>query len=250
MAAMSSRVSITAPSGEAIVAHLSPGHDDRVLVFVPGFRSVCAGTKATWFEERAVAAGLTYARFDFRGMGESDGVFEETTIGREVEDLSLVLDRLGGAAVYLIGSSLGAMVSVLTAQRRPSQVRGLVLIAPAFDFFDRRRDYLGSDGLDEWRERGMVEAIDQYTGEPYRLRYDLIADGVARQQAVWDHGAPCPVRIFHGMEDEAVPVTAAERFLREAPCPDCRLTTIDGGDHRLLDHLPTIWAGVEELLAQ
>ena len=247
---MSSRLSITAPSGERVVAHLSPGSDPRTVVFVPGFRSVCAGTKATWFEGRAVRAGLTYARFDFRGMGESDGLFEETTIGREVEDLGLVLHQLGTAPVYLIGSSLGAMVSVLTAQAQQSQVRGLVLIAPAFDFFDRRRDYLGTDGLAEWREHGIVEAVDQYTGEPYRLRYDLIADGVARQQAVWDHGAPCPVRIFHGTEDEAVPVGASQRFLREAPCPDCRLTVIDGGDHRLLDHLPTIWAGVEELRAR
>jgi pimeloyl-ACP methyl ester carboxylesterase len=247
---MSSRLSILAPSGETIVAHVSPGADARTVVFVPGFRSVGAGTKAMWFEERAVAAGLTYARFDFRGMGESDGLFEETTIGREVEDLGLVLDRLAGAAVYLIGSSLGGMVSVLTAQTRRTQVQGLILIAPAFDFFDRRRDYLGTDGLAAWREHGIVHAVDQYTGEPYRLRYDMIADGVARQQAVWDHGAPCPVRIFHGTEDEAVPVGAAQRFLREAPCPDCRLTTIDGGDHRLLDHLPTIWHGVEELLAR
>jgi pimeloyl-ACP methyl ester carboxylesterase len=247
---MSSRLSLTTPSGEAIVAHLSPGRDRRAVIFVPGFRSVCAGTKATWFEERAVAAGLTYARFDFRGIGESEGLFEETTIGREVEDLGLVLDRLDAAPVYLIGSSLGGLVAVLTAQTRPQQVRGCVLIAPAFDFFDRRRDYLGTDGLAEWRERGIVEAVDQYTGETYRLRYDLVADGVARQQAVWDHGAPCPVRIFHGMEDEAVPVAASQRFLSEAPCPDCRLTVIDGGDHRLLDHLPTIWEGVGELLAR
>jgi len=247
---MSSRLSLTAPSGEAIVAHLSPGRDGRALVFVPGFRSVCAGTKATWFEAQALAAGITYARFDFRGMGESGGLFEETTIGREVEDLGLVLDQLDGVPVYLIGSSLGGLVSVLTAQTRSEQVRGCVLIAPAFDFFDRRRDYIGSDGLAAWRERGVVEATDEYTGEPYRLRYDLIADGVARQQAVWDHGAPCPVRIFHGTEDEAVPVGASQRFLREAPCPDCRLTVIDGGDHRLLDHLPTIWAGVEELRAR
>lgn len=247
---MSQRLSLTAPSGEAIVAHLSPGRDGRALVFVPGFRSVCAGTKATWFEERAVAAGLTYARFDFRGIGESDGLFEETTIGREVEDLGLVLAELHGAPVYLIGSSLGGLVSVLTAQTRPQQVRGCVLIAPAFDFFDRRRDDLGSDGLAAWRECGIAEAVDQYTGEAYRLRYDLIADGVARQQAVWDHGAPCPVRIFHGTEDEAVPVAASQRFLREAPCPDCRLTMIAGGDHRLLDHLTAIWQGVEELLAR
>ncbi|MGD2062347.1 MAG: alpha/beta fold hydrolase [Nitrospirota bacterium] len=247
---MSQRLSHTAPSGEQIVAHVSPGRDDRVVVFVPGFRSVCAGTKATWFEARAVAAGITYARFDFRGMGESEGRFEEMTIGREVEDLALVLDHFESVPVYLIGSSLGGMVSVLTAQTRPQQIRACLLIAPAFDFFDRRRDYLGTDGLEAWRERGIVEAVDQYTGEPYRLRYDLISDGVARQQAVWDQGAPCPVRIFHGSEDEAVPMTASQRFLREAPCPDCRLTVIDGGDHRLLDHLPAIWQGMEELLAR
>jgi pimeloyl-ACP methyl ester carboxylesterase len=247
---MSQRLSLITPSGEVVVAHLSAGRDGRAVVFVPGFRSVCAGTKATWFEQQAVVAGLTYARFDFRGIGESAGLFEETTIGREVEDLGVVLDELGDRSVYLIGSSLGGVVSVLTAQMRPHQVHGCLLIAPAFDFFDRRRDYLGTDGLAAWREHGIVEAVDQYTGEPYRLCYDLIADGVARQQAVWDHGAPCPVRIFHGTEDEAVPVAASQRFVSEAPCPDCRLTVIDGGDHRLLDHLPAIWQGMAELLAR
>ncbi len=232
---------LDAPSGERIACHLTAGEGRVGICFAGGFRSVCAGTKATTFEARARAAGLPYARFDYRGIGESEGRFEETTISREVEDLALVLDRLATPKVVLIGSSLGGVVSLLTAQRRPRQVAALLLIAPAFDFFERNEHYLGADGVARWRRDGVVETTDAYTGERYRLRYDFLRDGLAHQAAVWEGGAPYTVRIFHGTLDATVAIGASERFLAEAPCPDCHLTPIPGGDHQLLDHLDLIW---------
>ncbi len=236
------------PSGERIACHLTPGEGRVGVVFAGGFRSVCAGTKATTFERWARVAGLPYARFDYRGIGESEGRFEETTLTRQIEDLSLVLDRLALPKVVLIGSSLGGVVSLLTAQHRPHQVAALVLIAPAFDFFERHEHYLGAEGVARWRAEGVVEATDTYTGEPYRLRYDFLRDGLAHQAAVWEEGAPCPVRIFHGTDDETVPIHASERFLAEAPCPDGHLIPIPGGDHQLLDHLDPIWEAVLALV--
>jgi len=235
------------PSGERLACHLTPG-DGRVGVcFAGGFRSVCAGTKATTFEGRARAAGLPYVRFDYRGIGESEGLFEETTISREIEDLALVLDRLATPKVVLIGSSLGGVVSLLTAHRRPHQVAALLLIAPAFDFFERHDHYLGAEGVARWRRDGVAETTDTYTGERYRLRYDFLRDGLVHQAAVWEGGAPCVVRIFHGTHDETVPVAASERFVAEAPRPDAHLTPIPGGDHQLLDHLDPIWEAAHHL---
>lgn len=238
------------PAGERIACHLTPGAGRVGVVFAGGFRSTCAGTKATTFERCARAAGLPYARFDYRGIGESEGPFEETTISREIDDLALVLDRLATPKVVLIGSSLGGVVSLLTAQRRGHQVAGLVLIAPAFDFFERHDHYLGADGVARWRRDGVVETTDAYTGERYRLRYDFLRDGLVHQAAVWEVGALCAVRIFHGTRDETVPIGASERFLAEAPCADCHLTPVPGGDHQLLDHLAPIWEAAAGLARQ
>ncbi|RMF84412.1 MAG: alpha/beta fold hydrolase, partial [Nitrospirae bacterium] len=215
------RVHLPTASGERIACWITPGTGGCGVVFAGGFRSVCAGTKATTFEARARAAGLPYARFDYRGIGASEGDFEATTLGREIEDLGSVVERLaaaGGAAgrpgperVVVIGSSLGAMVALRYAQERPHRVAALVLVAPAFDFFERRERYLGAAALARWRRQGVVELTD-LEGVPFRLRYRFLEEGLAHQERVWSGGLPCPAELFHGTADEIVPLAVAERF--------------------------------------
>jgi alpha/beta superfamily hydrolase len=82
--------------------------------------------------------GLDTIRFNFRGVGESEGQHDQ---GKgEQDDLSAVVDyalnELGWSQVLLAGFSFGAGVACLYAGQYPEKVAGLFLIAPAVHHFD------------------------------------------------------------------------------------------------------------------
>lgn len=82
--------------------------------------------------------GLDTIRFNFRGVGQSEGVHDH---GKgEQDDLAAVVDyamtELGWQTIYLAGFSFGAGVACLYAGQHPEKVAGLFLIAPAVHHFD------------------------------------------------------------------------------------------------------------------
>jgi len=82
--------------------------------------------------------GLDTIRFNFRGVGQSEGEHDH---GKgEQDDLAVVVDyamtELGWQTIYLAGFSFGAGVACLYASQHPEKVAGLFLIAPAVHHFD------------------------------------------------------------------------------------------------------------------
>ena len=104
------------------------------VVWLGGFRSEMAGTKADALAAWARASGRDFLRFDYFGHGVSGGDFAEGTITRWRADALAVIDRLTEGPLVLIGSSMGGWLACLAALARPDRVKALVLIAPAADF--------------------------------------------------------------------------------------------------------------------
>jgi alpha/beta superfamily hydrolase len=82
--------------------------------------------------------GLDTLRFNFRGIGQSEGQYDQ---GKgEQDDLGVVIDyainELGWNTVLLAGFSFGAGIACLYAGHYPEKVNGLFLIAPAVHHFD------------------------------------------------------------------------------------------------------------------
>src|SRR5690606_35000777 len=96
------------------------------IVFLPGYRSDMAGSKATalfdWAEQEDRACLL----FDYSGCGESSGTFEEGTLSRWQEEVAaLIEDRVAGP-VILVGSSMGGWLMLLVGHTLGSRLAGLV----------------------------------------------------------------------------------------------------------------------------
>src|SRR5688572_15914834 len=104
------------------------------ILFLPGFRSDMAGTKATFLDEFSAARGLGYTRFDYSGHGASSGRFEDGTIGAWAKDAIAVIDHVADGPLVLVGSSMGGWIILLAALARPNRIAGLVGLAPAPDF--------------------------------------------------------------------------------------------------------------------
>src|SRR5262245_15807295 len=105
---MVQEVQIPLPSGEVVRGDFAPGAGatDIAVVYVHGFGSHRGGEKAIALAAECARRRLTYAAFDFRGHGQSDGQMRALTASRLLEDLTAVSARLascGRRRLALVG---------------------------------------------------------------------------------------------------------------------------------------------------
>jgi pimeloyl-ACP methyl ester carboxylesterase len=203
------------------------------VVFLPGFRSDMQGSKAVFLRDHCAARGQAFLRLDYSGHGESDGRFEDGTIGQWAADALTLFDALTEGPQILVGSSMGGWIALLIARQRAARLAGLIGIAPAPDFTDKLLwPALPPEARQALARDGMIQLPSQY-GEPTPVTRALIEDG--KRQSVLDApiDLPCPVRILQGMADPDVPWRHALRILDTLVQGDARVTLIKEGDHRL-----------------
>lgn len=219
------------------------------VVWMGGFRSDMAGTKAQALAEWAGAHGQAYVRFDYFGHGESDGAFEAGTITRWRDDALAVLDELTPGPVIPVGSSMGGWIACLAAMVRPQAVKGLVLIAPAPDFTEKlmgpeidgpARLALETDGV--WMRPSDY-------GEPYPITRALLEDGARWSILPGPVPIEVPTRILQGGADPDVPWRHALELAQGLNGSDVVFQLIKDGDHRLSrpQDLARMIQAVEEL---
>lgn len=204
------------------------------FVWLGGFKSDMAGTKAQSLAEWAQRRGQAFVRFDYSGHGQSGGAFEDGSISRWLGDALAAIDGLTAGPLVLVGSSMGGWLALLAAKARPERVAGLLLIAPAADFTDR---LMWPGFSPEQRQRlmaeGRLELPSQYAPEPNVITREMIEDG--RRHLVM--GGPVafdgPVRILAGGADPDVPLAHVLELARLLQGEDSRTDVIEDGDHRL-----------------
>ncbi|HEY4250589.1 MAG TPA: alpha/beta hydrolase [Roseomonas sp.] len=203
------------------------------VVFLGGFRSDMAGTKAEALAECCAARGTPFLRLDYSGHGASGGRFEAGCIGDWAEDAAFLLERLTEGPQILVGSSMGGWIALLLARRFPARLHALIGIAPAPDFTRALMWPEFSEGQRAALLRdGMILRPSDY-GDPYPITRRLIEDG--DRHLLLDAGIAlaAPVRILQGMLDPDVPWRHALRLVDAIQGEDVRLTLIKDGDHRL-----------------
>ncbi len=221
-----------ARDGERIAWRAVAGAGPTV-VWLGGFKSDMAGTKAQALADWALAKGRGYVRFDYFGHGESSGAFEQGTVTRWRGDALAVIDEMTEGPLVLVGSSMGGWLSCLVALARPARIAGMVLVAPAADFTER----LIWAGLEPHAraaiERDGVWARPSDYGEPYPITRGLIEDGRRWTILGGPVGVKAPVRVLQGGADPDVPWRHALELAGVIEAEDLVFTLIRDGDHRL-----------------
>ena len=204
----------------------------RVL-YLHGFASSPASRKATFFAQRLRAQGFSVEIPDL-----AEGNFEALTISGQLR----LVERLSRAEpVILIGSSLGGYLASLYAARH-AEVRRLVLLAPAFQFYNLWTRNLTQEDLARWKAAGSVPVFHYGEEREMPLGYQFI-DDAKRFEPFPD--VTQPVLIFHGYQDSAVPVEYSVEFTR---CrPNAHLVQLPSG-HELTDVLEPMWEQIEKFL--
>ena len=220
------------PDGEGLAWRRVEGAEPAV-VWMGGFRSDMAGTKAESLARWAVRAGRAYLRFDYFGHGESSGDFREGTISRWRADALAVLDELAPGPAVLVGSSMGGWIACLAAMARPGQVKAMVLIAPAPDFTQKLMEpALPAEARAALLTDGVWLQPSDY-GDPNPITRALLEDGARWSILPGPIPIEAPVRILQGGQDPDVPWRHALELAQAIKGQDVVFTLIKDGDHRL-----------------
>lgn len=180
------------------------------------------------YAEELAQRGYVVYCFDFCGGApgsRSDGSTLEMSLFTEQADLEAVIEMIRGLdfvdqeQLFLMGTSQGGAVSAITGAALQEEVRGMILLYPAFLLAGRANE-LFSDTEDipdtyyfMWMEVGRAYF------EPL-IDYDIYADAARYEK---------DVLILHGDADNIVPLSVSERALEEYPSAE--LKVIPGAGH-------------------
>lgn len=230
---MSDPAFIDTPQGTRIAYHFSEGNSPTV-VFLGGFLSDMAGTKALALETHCQARSQAFLRLDYAGHGASDGKFTDGTIGSWRDDALAVIEAVTDGSLILVGSSMGGWIALLAALALKDRVTGLIGIAAAPDFTDKLMwESFSKAQRRELMEDGSTELASDYGDAPTIITRALIEDG--RKHCLLDNeiALEIPVRLIHGMRDEDVPWEWSMRIAGRLAGDDVDVTLVKGGSHSL-----------------
>lgn len=182
---------------------------------------------------RALAEkGIAVLRFDFTGLGNSEGDFSNTNFSSNVEDLLEAAKALGekwSAPSLLIGHSLGG-AAVLAAAAQLDDIGAVVTInAPADP--EHVSKHFEAD-LDEIEEKGEAEVT--LAGREFKIRQQFIDDIRSHNLGEALAKLDAALMVMHTPEDEIVDFENAEMIYKDAAQPKAFIP-LSGTDHLLTD---------------
>ena len=211
------------------------------LIWLTGLKSDMVSTKAAALAEWAAANGFGMTRFDYSGHGRSDVAFEDAVISDWIEEAHAILTRVTAGDQILVGSSTGGHVALALLKRlldtdpaTAKRIRGLVLIAPAWDLSEE----LMWKQFPENARRAILEdgrwvRPSDYDPAGYVITKRFIDDGRLSLIGATPFDPGCPVVIIQGLLDTDVPPAHTRRLMELLQ--GNRVTLIEGpdGGHRL-----------------
>ncbi|MGH8985223.1 MAG: bifunctional alpha/beta hydrolase/OsmC family protein, partial [Acidimicrobiia bacterium] len=220
-------------AGDQLAARLDLPDGDPVAYALFAHCFTCSKEipAATQITRGLVDHGIGVLRFDFTGLGASEGDFATTNFSSNVEDLVRAADmlRLGAAAPkVLVGHSLGGAAVLAAAARVPEAVAVVTIGAP-FHPAELTR-LLPPDVLSELDRSG--EATVEIGGRSFPVRRQLLEDADAHDLTDAIRHLNRALLVVHAASDELVDVDNAQRILDVAHHPKS-LVSVDNADHLL-----------------
>ena len=184
--------------------------------------------------------GFAVFRFDFTGLGESEGEFSDTNFTSNVEDLvaaSDFLDKNYQPPQLLIGHSLGG-AAVLMASSKISSAKAIVTIGAPSN--PGHVTHLFTDELDTINEEGKAKV--SLSGRPFTIKKQFIEDLKKAQEEHLFRKIVTPLLIMHSPKDETVHVDNAADIYEQAIHPKS-FVSLDDADHLLTEKKDSLYAG-------
>ena len=205
-------------------------HKVPLVILMHGVTAKMGDSLMVTLADRLQQEGIASIRFNFNGHGSSDGLFEEMTVPKEIDDAYRIYEYAKTLPfvknISLLGHSQGGVVaSMLAGELGADSIKSLVLMAPAAVLKDQA--LAGTTLGQTFDPNNVPEYIPIFKG--LKLGRDYIEE--AQKLPIYEtaalyHGDVC---IIHGTSDMVVDYTYSERYHREYEKSELHL--INNGNH-------------------
>ena len=208
------------------------------IIFLPGFMSDIEGKKPQVFKKYAIKKKLGFLAVEYHGHGKSSGKFTEGNISKWTNDARLSIKKIVKKNNFiLIGSSMGAWISLNLFRDFKKQIKGLVGIGAAPEFVNRIMwKKFNKKIKQEILKKGICNV--KHGGYEYPITLQFIKDGLKNKILSKKNSMNTNVIMIHGEKDEVVPVSFSRKVLSLFPNAQKKLVIIKNGDHSLSTQVP------------
>ncbi len=203
------------------------------IVFLPGFMSDIDGKKPQAFKKYAVKNKLGFLAIEYSGHGKSSGKFTKGNITKWSNDAKNSIKRIVKRNKFiLVGSSMGAWISLNQFKYFENQIVGFVGIGSAPEFLERLMWKKFTKKMkNETIRKGIYHL--KHGNYEYPISFHLIKDGRKNKVLNKTINSNIKVTMVHGEKDEVVPVSYSRKILKLFPKAKKKLNIIKNGDHSL-----------------
>lgn len=184
--------------------------------------------------------GIAVLRFDFTGLGESEGEFADTNFSSNVLDLIAAADYLKQnyqSPSLLVGHSLGGAAIIFAANQIDSVQAITTIGAPAST---QHVSHLFGDSLEEIEKNDI--ATVNIGGRPFDIKKQFLQDISEQNLTESLHKLKKPLLILHSPQDRIVGIENASTLYGSAFHPKSFIS-LNGADHLLSDKSDSMYAG-------
>ena len=215
------------------------------IIFLPGFMSDIDGEKPQTFKKYAIKNKLGFLAIEYSGHGKSSGEFTRGNISEWSNDAKNSIKKIVKKNNFiLIGSSMGAWISLNQFKYFKNQILGFVGIGSAPEFLERLMWKKFTKKIKkEIKQKGISiikrdQSKFQQKQYEYPVTYQLIKDGRKNKVLSKKINSKIRVTMVHGENDELVPLSFSRKVLLLFPNAKKKLLVIKNGNHSLSDKNP------------
>ena len=210
------------------------------IVFLPGFMSDIDGKKPQAFKKYTIKNKIGFLAIEYSGHGKSSGEFTKGNITEWSNDAKNSIKRIvKNNKFILVGSSMGAWISLNQFKYFKNQILGFVGIGSAPEFLERLMwKQFTKKMKKEIKTKGIITVKSGQSKfrnklNDYPITYQLIKDGRKNKSLSKKIRSKIKITTIHGSKDEVVPVSFSRKVLSIFPNAQKKLVVIKNGDHSL-----------------
>ena len=204
-----------------------------IIVFLHGFMSDLEGEKPRAFLNFAKENKISFLSLEYSGHGKSSGKFTNGNISKWSKETSILIKKyIKSNELILIGSSMGAWISLKQFQIFKNQIKSFLGIGSAPEFLE---NLMWKKFTKKMKKEIFKKKIInlKHGNYEYPITLQLIKDGRKNKVLVKTFPFNISVTMIHGEKDEVVPVSYSRKVLKLFPNAKKKLKIIKNGDHSL-----------------